>query len=853
MPLTAAEKQRRYRERLKQNVNKSEESKRKARERYHAKKRLIDTMSDREKRRIRRSWREQKKHQRCKQTDLLRVLEYTPPSSPGGQNETNSTRGRKKLRRDRSKLYAENKRLRIKNEHLEKKVNKYKSRLYRERRKQTQIKPLVEALSPLSKTEALIQECLPGIKGGPGLENVKRQVLKYQTLTHALSSAYNSNKDRHKKETLRCVLKNKSIRKYRLIKEICVDAFGLKTTLRRYTKSGSKLDRTVTNISRFFNRDDVSRTSAGKKETVTRKKNKVQKRYLLDTMKNLHKTFLKEGGVCSYSTFVKFRPFYIVSPTVAGRDTCLCKLHSNIHLKFNSLKHHRVLTLPDMMQIIKMTVCSVSSKQCMYNECSSCRKKDVRFSSITANSDIAWSEWVRKEEVYKKEGKEVKVTKIVKSQIRAPVSELRKRFVEELTLFKKHIYNIKQQYQQYRYCLDNLKPHEVALHIDFSENYNCKLAEEVQGHHFGASRNQITLHTGVLYCGIKRNEPISFCTVSSCNEHNPAAIWAHLDPIMNMIKQSNDQVDTLHIFSDGPFTQYRQKQNFYLFNKKVLEYGFKLATWSFFEAGHGKGAADGIGGVIKRTADRIVAMGQDIIDASEFIEKVQKQTSVKLMLISDEEISKIRKSIPANINVLKGTKDVHQLITKNVGSLTYRCLSCFCTSSVNNIKGLCDCFGKKIYTPLKTQAESVNNQIIAGCSGIKQKNRYNDIYTSSDSDDDQPLASLARDNDLKKPAAPKCISTGSFLLIQIASSKKKATQYRYVGVAQSEVDEDDGELKVMFLKAIDNGANKFRIDEEDISYVAVEQVLAVLRTPVLKSHGDRFYYQFNTMIDIFEK
>lgn len=88
-----------------------------------------------------------------------------------------------------------------------------------------------------------------------------------------------------------------------------------------------------------------------------------------------------------------------------------------------------------------------------------------------------------------------------------------------------------------------------------------KLAEEIQAHHFGASQNQITLHTGVLYIGSKE-QVISFCTVSSCNRHDPSAIWAHLSPIMKSIKQTDPNIDTLHFFSDGPSTQYKQKNNF---------------------------------------------------------------------------------------------------------------------------------------------------------------------------------------------------------------------------------------------------------------------------------------------------
>lgn len=38
-----------------------------------------------------------------------------------------------------------------------------------------------------------------------------------------------------------------------------------------------------------------------------------------------------------------------------------------------------------------------------------------------------------------------------------------------------------------------------------------------------------------------------------------------------------------------------------------LYWGFKVGDWNLHEAGHGKGAADDIGGVIKQTADRLVA------------------------------------------------------------------------------------------------------------------------------------------------------------------------------------------------------------------------------------------------------
>ena len=43
----------------------------------------------------------------------------------------------------------------------------------------------------------------------------------------------------------------------------------------------------------FFERDDVSRLTAGVKQTITRLKVKKQKRIMNDSMKNLYKTFIE--------------------------------------------------------------------------------------------------------------------------------------------------------------------------------------------------------------------------------------------------------------------------------------------------------------------------------------------------------------------------------------------------------------------------------------------------------------------------------------------------------------------------------------------------------------------------------
>ena len=69
-------------------------------------------------------------------------------------------------------------------------------------------------------------------------------------------------------------------------------------------------------IKAFLERDDNSRITTGKKDTITRNGIKQQRRVLCDTMLNLHMKYHAEyplSGV-SYSLFCKLRPFYVVRP-----------------------------------------------------------------------------------------------------------------------------------------------------------------------------------------------------------------------------------------------------------------------------------------------------------------------------------------------------------------------------------------------------------------------------------------------------------------------------------------------------------------------------------------------------------
>ncbi|KAL2099380.1 hypothetical protein ACEWY4_005860 [Coilia grayii] len=186
-----------------------------------------------------------------------------------------------------------------------------------------------------------------------------------------------------------------------------------------------------------------------------------------------------------------------------------------------------------------------------------------------------------------------------------------------------------------------MSDNECLIHVDFSENYTCKLASEIQAMHF--SQTQATLHTGVLYTG-GVEEHMCFGTISPSKEKSPPAIWVHLSPILDEVKAFYPSIEVVHFFSDGPTTQYRQKGNFFLLSTEHLNRGFKRSTWNFFEAGHGKGAPDGVGGHLKRTADKLVSQGRDIGSAQDLYRALVDSGTVRVFYIAEDVVEHPQKN-----------------------------------------------------------------------------------------------------------------------------------------------------------------------------------------------------------------
>lgn len=192
--------------------------------------------------------------------------------------------------------------------------------------------------------------------------------------------------------------------------KICRNTFGLlkkkvETLWQRPTHIQMKKNTRTADVLKncvkvFFEWDDVSRLTTGRKQTKTKYRLKKQKLFLMDTMKNAHRKFLSKypDRRISYSLVCHLCPFWVVTPILSERETCLCKIHENFGFTTNKLYHLKLLTHCNTEKLIEKVVCGPHKKDCMYCQCDECKLNN--FPIITPfepTTLVSYTQWVMEE------------------------------------------------------------------------------------------------------------------------------------------------------------------------------------------------------------------------------------------------------------------------------------------------------------------------------------------------------------------------------------------------------------------------------------------------------------------------
>jgi hypothetical protein len=693
--MTAKERQQRWRDKQRVNIESHESYLQAERERYarrvaEGKRKHVADMSEREARKQRRKWKRDAKAWRARQKTSGGSL-VTPPQSPypdaavvEPDAAARQKKGRKKVRRDRAKAYRTIDKLTVKLQHEQLSRKRVQKRYER-------------ACAKLSKEPATPRSASNNLLRSGNLKSVRKGLTFSFALARGIKEQYSKLTNQREKQLARRMFHSAYLKKYRMLKHFAANsgisrslAFGDRASIERKRRRDRHSDETLNAIREFLLRDDNSMMRPGKKECKTQQKNEMQKRFLLDSMLNLHHKFRFEnpGTRVSYQFFCRQRPFWVVKPNLKDRSMCLCRTHENVQLMADRLYKLKITDEKDAEKLLETICCSTNNNDCMYRDCNVCKDERINYQPYEQTDTTWWEEWVLQDHEYhnKTTGKTEVTKRTVKIRVEGTVDTLADKFEQALNgKLSRHVYNIRHQYKELRQKRLALAANEAMLHIDFSENYGLKYNREIQSAHFGASNAQVTLHTGMVYT---KNAKYGFASISECRRHDAPAIWAHMKPVLDDLSKDRPEMDTLYFVSDGPTTQYRCKTNFYLMSTLPFEWGYKVVNWSFLEAGHGKGAADGIGGSLKRTADGIVASGKDLTDAQSVFTCLSKNTTTRLFLVTEEDVAPMDQYLqPILLKPIRGTMAFHQLVSVHKNQLNCRRLSCFCKGGE-----LCDCF-----------------------------------------------------------------------------------------------------------------------------------------------------------------
>ncbi|CAH0555425.1 unnamed protein product [Brassicogethes aeneus] len=696
------------REEMKNNPEKLAEMREKEKLKYRKKReqgklaaKLVDNMTSREHRQIKKEWRKRAQNYRKNKRDQKNLnqilIDNSPPHSPipiqnavvtpsnsNAPTPRNSTYrknvGRKRVIKSRSKMYRTILDLKQKLAESKKSSEKYRKR-YQRMKEKTLKKSRI--LSPNSKVNELL--------GNQKVtEPVRRKLLFGEVLQRQLQENYREAGSHSNKKIYNKTMKYNLLKKYRLIniakKTKILNPQSLKNCNIKIRPRGNYLSLHVKKeIKEFFERDDVSRMTAGKKEYITFKKEQKQKRYLLETIKTLHNKFL--GSVpyhVSYQSFCRLKPFWVLKPKVEDRETCRCIKHLNFEYIVSALYKAKVIETRSTTDVVNLLCCLPPKPECLFRNCIYCCNKKLKEKEFLDRT-IIYNKWTTVSSKCTVKGQEKLIRKTTKSNIAITLVNLFHELQVTLIPFLTHIGNILHQYHAMSSLKTSLKSNEIIIHVDFSENFSCKYGEEVQSLHFGGSREQISLHTGVIY--IQNNQekvtPRSFCTISTSLRHDYVAIWAHLKIVFDWIDQNKiEDITAVHFLSDGPATQYRNRFMFRVissFSNHFLP-NIEILTWNYSEAGHGKGAADGVGGTLKRTADQAVAEGKDISNISQLIDILKERCpGIYIQELSANALQQVELLFSGiSASTFSGTTNVHQVICrKEDDCIFFNKLSCF--------------------------------------------------------------------------------------------------------------------------------------------------------------------------------
>lgn len=388
---------------------------------------------------------------------------HTPPASDSENSHDESQqrqdgralRRRRELRKSRERAKTEIKKLKIEVERQKQNANRWKQKHFR------LLKSTQQSPSPNKKAELTIKKGVNEVKKKlilgeiimSGLKSPATSARTSETFTAASTPKTGPHTPRSTLNLEADVLasrlfKNSKhvLKKYHLKKEV-KSIIGWRRSHKIFkrkaspkdTKSNSLFFKIKMKIVEFLEDDENSFFAPGKRDTITKNKIKKQKRYLRDSLLNLHKKYIHlTQRKISYALFCRCRPFWIMQQKLSNRDTCMCKKHANFKFIFDKCRQYKLIAAKSTTQFIESLCCEADKMACMYRKCIVCIGKLPQLQNTENRPyppQIFYYQWVTEcEERSTKQGNiKVKITKKVK--VNCTIEELIAKLISEIQNF----------------------------------------------------------------------------------------------------------------------------------------------------------------------------------------------------------------------------------------------------------------------------------------------------------------------------------------------------------------------------------------------------------------------------------
>ena len=484
----------------------------------------------------------------------------------------------------------------------------------------------------------------------------QKRKLEAKKLKIVIASPAFSSKSSESRATKRAIINlPRSPRKAKKVVENLADVYGIKQSPLNATARERIPESTINDVLNFYEREDVSSWSPGRKDFITVKdstmnKTQVQKRYLICSLRETYSLFKKDhpDTILSFTKFCELRPQHIQTFGKCPLDTCCCLHHKNFEALCNGLAS----VIPNMQKYshdwVRMHVlCDLPNEACKNSQCEECSRGENLLRKIGSteciNGSIKYACWVSDENGHTQ-----------RVHVEQSVSEAFEHFKEKLPLFITHQLTREHQAKCFKEVKDNLDSQTILFHFDFAQNYTCSYQDAAQSAYW--CQKQVTIFTVSIY---KKDTKKMAAIVSDNLNHSKESICVYLETLFKKYTVSGMNIV---LWSDGPSSQF--KNRFMLQYLQILKQSFqaKSIAWNFFAASHGKGSVDGIGAVLKRFVWlRVKARQNEVRNAIEFFE-VAKETKVECILVSEASIEERYSELKSQIEaapIAKGIKLDH--------------------------------------------------------------------------------------------------------------------------------------------------------------------------------------------------